>query len=86
MGMVIASALSVKKGLLSAEEDQRLRVVLQNLKLPTRLASQPRKILDAIVKDKKRAGDRIHFVLLNGIGSARVDQLGLQELKDALSE
>jgi 3-dehydroquinate synthase len=50
------------------------------------LASQPQKILDAIVKDKKRAGDRIHFVLLNGIGSARVDQLGLQELKDALSE
>jgi 3-dehydroquinate synthase len=85
MGMVIASALSVKKGLLSAEEDQRLRVVLKNLKLPTRLETQPQKILDAIAKDKKRAGDRIHFVLLNGIGNARVDQLTLEELKDTLN-
>jgi len=84
MGMVIASALSVKKGLLSAEEDQRLRVVLQNLKLPTRLAAQSQHILDAITKDKKWAGDRIHFVLLNGIGNARVDQLTLAELKGAL--
>ncbi len=86
MGMVIASALSVKKGLLSAEEDQRLRAVLKNLKLPTRSEAQSQKILDAITKDKKRAGDRIHFVLLNGIGNARVDQLTLEELKGALNE
>jgi len=85
MGMLIASALSVKRGLLSAEEDQRLRVVLKNLKLPTRLETQPQNILDAIAKDKKREGDRIHFVLLNGIGNARVDQITLKELKDTLN-
>jgi 3-dehydroquinate synthase len=85
MGMVIASALSVKRGLLSAQEDQRLRVVLKNLKLPTRLETRSQKILDAIAKDKKRAGDRIHFVLLNGIGNARVDQLTMEELKDNLN-
>ena len=86
MGMVIASSLSVKKGLLSVEEDQRLRVVLKNLKLPTCLEAQPQKILDAIAKDKKRAGNHIHFVLLNGIGNARVDQLTLEELKGVLNE
>ena len=85
MGMVIASALSVKKGLLSAEEDQRLRVVLKNLKLPTHLEAQSQKILDAIAKDKKREGDRIHFVLLHGIGKARVDQITFEELKDTLN-
>jgi 3-dehydroquinate synthase len=85
MGMVIASALSVKRGLLSAEEDQRLRVMLKNLKLPTRLEARPQKIFDAIGKDKKRAGSRIHFVLLNGIGHARVDQITLEELKDTLN-
>jgi 3-dehydroquinate synthase len=84
MGMVIASALSVKKGLLSAEEDQRLRAVLKNLKLPTRSEAQSQKILDAITKDKKRAGDHIHFVLLDGIGNARVEQLSFEELKGAL--
>ena len=85
MGMVIASALSVKRGLLSAEEDQRLRVMLKNLKLPTRLETRPQKIFDAIGKDKKRAGSRFHFVLLNGIGHARVDQITLEELKDTLN-
>ena len=86
IGMVIASALSVKKGLLSAEEDQRLRIVLKNLKLPIRSEAQPEKILDAITKDKKRAGDRIHFVLLNGIGNAQVAQLSFEELKGVLNE
>ena len=86
MGMVIASALSMQKGLLSAEEDQRLRDVLKNLNLPTRLEGQSPKILDAIAKDKKRAGDRIHFVLLNGIGNACVHQLTIEELKGALNE
>ena len=86
MGMVIASALSMQKGLLSAEEDQRLRDVLKNLNLPTRLEGQSPKILDALAKDKKRAGDRIHFVLLNGIGNARVDQLTLEEIEDVLNE
>jgi 3-dehydroquinate synthase len=84
VGMVIASALSVKKGLLSAEEDQRLRTLLRNLKLPTRSEAQSQKILDAITKDKKRAGDSIHFVLLNGIGNARMEQLSFEELKGAL--
>ena len=85
MGMVIASALSVKKGLLSAEEDQQLRAVLGNLKLPTRLETHSPKIMDAITKDKKRAGDRIHFVLLNGIGNAQVDQITLEELRDTFN-
>ena len=84
MGMVIASALSVKKGLLSTQEDQRLQAVLKNLKLPTRWEAEPQKILDAIARDKKRAGDRIHFVLLNGIGNARVEQITLEELRDTL--
>jgi 3-dehydroquinate synthase len=84
MGMVIASALSVKKGLLSAEEDQRLRIVLKNLKLPIRSEAQSQKILEAITKDKKRAGDRIHFVLLNGIGKAVVEPITIKELKETL--
>ena len=84
MGMVIASTLSVQKGLLTAQEDRRLRAVLKKLKLPTRLAEPSLKIKEASAKDKNRAGDRIHFVLLNGIGNARVDQLTLEELKGAI--
>ena len=84
MGMVMASALSVKRGLLSAEEDQRLRVLLKKLKLPNGFESSSQKIFDAVGKDKKRAGDRIHFVLLNGIGNAVVEQIAIEELKETL--
>jgi len=84
MGMVMASALSVKKGLLSAEEDHRLRVLLKKLKLPNGFESSSQKIFDAVAKDKKRAGDRIHFVLLNGIGNAVVEQIAIEELKETL--
>jgi 3-dehydroquinate synthase len=84
MGMVMASALSVKRDLLSAEEDQRLRVLLKKLKLPNGFEPSSQKILDAVGKDKKRAGDRIHFVLLNGIGNAVVEQIAIEELKETL--
>ena len=84
MGMVMASALSVKRGLLSAEEDQRLRVLLKKLKLPNGFEPRSQKIFDAVGKDKKRAGDRIHFVLLNGIGNAVVEQIAIEELKETL--
>jgi len=83
-GMVMASALSVKRGLLSAPEHRRLCDLLKSLKLPNSLASSPQKIFDAVAKDKKRTGDRIHFVLLDGIGKAVVEPISITELKEAL--
>jgi 3-dehydroquinate synthase len=85
MGMVIASNLSFKRGLLAAEEDQRLRVLLNDLSLPTRFDSKTEGVAEAIGKDKKRAGDRIHFVLLNGIGNAVVEQIAIEELTETLN-
>ncbi len=85
MGMVMASALSVKKGLMSIQEDRRLRDLLKRLKLPSTFAASPHEILDAIAKDKKRAGDHIHFVLLNGLGKALVEPITIEELKETLN-
>ena len=86
MGMVLASAISVKRGRLSAREDARICGLLKKLKLPNRFASNLPKVIAAIGKDKKRAGDRIHFVLLNGIGHAVVEQLAIEELKETLHD
>lgn len=84
IGMVLASALSVKKGLLPAQEDRRLRDLLAKLQLPNHFASNPQHILDAVTKDKKRAADRIHFVFLNGMGNAIVEPIAIEELKEVL--
>jgi 3-dehydroquinate synthase len=84
MGMAIAANLSVKKGLLTLEEHKRLRMLLNDLSLPTRFDAEAEIVFEAIGKDKKREGDRIHFVLLNGIGNAVVEQITIEELKEAL--
>jgi len=83
-GMAVAAALSVKKGLLTADADKRLRTLLNHLDLPTQFGSEHQAVINAIAKDKKREGSWIHFVLLNGIGSAIVDKITLDELKDAI--
>jgi len=83
-GMAIAAALSVKKGLLTSEEDKRLLTLLNNLKLPTYFGLEPKAVVNAIAKDKKREGNWIHFVLLNGIGSAIVDKISVEELEDVI--
>ena len=84
IGMVVAAALSVKKGLLTTKEERRLRDLLARLQLPNDFAFDPQKILNAATKDKKRAGDRIHFVLLAGIGDAVVEPIAIEELEEAL--
>ncbi len=83
-GMVLASVLSLKRGMLTAQDARRLRDLLVKLQLPTRFRMNPQKILDTVIKDKKRAGDRIHFVLLAGIGNAVVEPIAIEELKEAL--
>ncbi len=84
MGMVMASALSVKKGLLPEQEDRRLRQLLKKLKLPNKFTAGPQEILDAVTKDKKRKGNRIHFILLAGMGNAVVESIAIEELKEIL--
>ncbi len=84
IGMVVAAALSVKKGLLTTKEERQLRDLLARLQLPNDFAFDPQKILNAATKDKKRAGDRIHFVLLAGIGDAVVEPIAIEELEEAL--
>lgn len=86
MGMLMASALSVEKGLLKAAEAKRLNTLVHNLNLPLHCACKAEAVFDAVSKDKKREGDLVHFVLLKEIGQAIVNQIPLKELKDDLYE
>jgi 3-dehydroquinate synthase len=83
-GMVTAAALSVKKGLLSDEDAGRIKTLLQRIGLPISIQAEKKKVFDALKKDKKRKGDHIYFVLLDGIGKAVVDQIAIKELEAVL--
>ena len=81
VGMVMASALSVKRGRLSAEDAGRIKTLLQTIGLPVNIHAEGKRVFDALKKDKKRKGDHIYFVLLNEIGDAFVDQFPINELE-----
>ena len=81
VGMVLAAAASVTKGLLAPREAERIKKLLQNLELPTRLETPVGQLMNALKKDKKRKGDRIDFVLLRRLGQAVVEEISLKELE-----
>lgn len=83
-GMVLASALSVKRGRLSSGDAKRIETLLKKLKLPTGFKADRKTLLDALRKDKKRERDSIHFVLLQGIGNAIVEEIPIEELEAAV--
>ena len=80
VGMVVASELSVRKGYLSPQEGERIKDLLQTLKLPTRFKFDKKAVLAALRKDKKKEGEDLHFVFLNGIGRAIIKKISLGEL------
>jgi 3-dehydroquinate synthase len=84
VGMCAAARISEKRGILSGKDRTRLERILGNMKLPTRISADMKTIFKAMTKDKKREGDSIHFVLLNGIGDAIIEKIPIKELEGLL--
>ncbi len=86
IGMAAAARLSMEQGRVSADDVVRLENLLASLDLPTRAVMDVPAVIDALARDKKREGDLIHFVLLNGIGHAVVEPIRLDLLEKVLLE
>ena len=80
-GMMIATRISVKKGVLKEAEAKRIEGLLSKLKLPTNVPADRLELMDALRKDKKRQQDGVYFVLLAGIGKAVVEKISFDELE-----
>jgi 3-dehydroquinate synthase len=80
IGMALAAAISVRRGRLPAAAHDRIIRLLKQLHLPCAASIDLPRLADAVRKDKKRAGDTIHYVLLNDIGQAAVEEIGIDEL------
>ena len=73
-GMVMAAGLSARAGLLPAADAARLEALIKRAGLPIRaprLARERWRELMAV--DKKAAGARVRFVLLHGLGRAKLE-------------
>ena len=80
IGMVLAAKLSVQKGLLSPIDARRLERIVESYGLPVQPPVDAQSMLTVMRKDKKREGSQFHFVFLDALGSARVEEIPFDEL------
>jgi len=73
-GMVMAAQLSSRAGMLAARDAQRIEALVARAGLPTRAPKlAPERWRELIALDKKSAGGRVRFVLLEGVGRAKLE-------------
>jgi 3-dehydroquinate synthase len=85
-GMALACELSLRRGMLPRRDYERVLRLLETLRLPHSAAADPARVMEAMLRDKKRRAQRIHFVLLEGIGRAAVVELSFSELETLARE
>ena len=73
IGMVMANAVSVKLGLMQADEAVRVQKLLEKYDLPTHYTIEnPESFYDAFFLDKKSSDATITFILPVGIGGVKI--------------
>ncbi|HKK62583.1 MAG TPA: 3-dehydroquinate synthase [Bacteroidales bacterium] len=86
IGMVLASRLSVNLGYLSGAEADRIERLIQKTGLPVQTDLSPVDIYETLLKDKKRSGNEMHFILAENIGRAFIHKMPLNDLKSAIND
>jgi 3-dehydroquinate synthetase len=87
LGMIAAMRVASGLGRGRREETERLTRLLGKLGLPTDLDQRlNRRALGFIGSDKKRRGQRIHFVIPRLPGQTEIELLDLDEVRAALAQ
>ncbi len=81
IGIVFASKVSFLKKYISKPELEIIINTVQKIGLPTQLNIDKEKITEAIFKDKKRKANMLSFILLEKIGTAKIEDVEMDELK-----
>jgi len=85
MGMAAAAKLSADWGYSASDHCSQLIALLEATGLPTRLPAFPASdYLQAIQKDKKRAGGNIRMVLMKSIGEVFIQEVPPEKLLSLL--
>ncbi len=81
IGMAAAARISTARGMLPADDTERIERLLERTGLPIRLPIAPGKLFEAMRRDKKRQGGALHFVLLSAIGRSEIVRMTPEELE-----
>ena len=85
-GMMVAAQVAAGRGLIAEDENRALKALVMRLGPLPPVADLPAdRVLDLVKRDKKVVDGSLHFVLLSGLGTARiVDDLREAELLEGL--
>ena len=86
IGMMAACSISATLNHFGLAERERLAKLFQQYGLPSHLQIDHEKIWEILKMDKKRAGKKMNFVLLNKIGEAVVHPIPFDQLKDLITQ
>jgi 3-dehydroquinate synthase len=86
VGMVMAARLSFNLGLLPASDVDIIQNLIESAGLPYEMDLDPNIIFQNIRKDKKKSGEDIHFILLDGLGKTLIKTISLSELKPMIDD
>ncbi len=78
-GMELASGFSLSRGMITREEHERITGLLKSYGLLLSHDIPDDQITQLIMKDKKKSGNDISFVFLNGIGKAVAEKITVKE-------
>ncbi len=80
IGMMAACQISSSINNFPATDAEKIKSLLEKYHLPTGYDFDKEKIWEVLKMDKKRAGDRMNFILLNSIGHAVIQPIAMSEL------
>jgi len=79
-GMELAANFSFSRGLISSSEYDRILLLLKSFKLLRRHDLPDDQITNLIMRDKKKSGNDVYFVFIEGIGKAAVEKIPVAEV------
>ncbi|MBP8083821.1 MAG: 3-dehydroquinate synthase [Spirochaetes bacterium] len=80
-GMNLAAEISRRLNFLSDEDCAQIRSLLDSFGYPSSTVSSADEIKRLVMKDKKREGEGVNFVLLNGIGKSFYKMIDVKKLE-----
>ena len=84
IGMGVACRISEK--LTGFKEGDRVIRLLKQYGLPPQFEFDKERAFDILLKDKKKAGQHISFILLNKIGKAEIKSISLEDMNSLIQQ
>lgn len=84
IGIAFTAWLSEKRGLLKSKEKERTIALLKNIGLPVSSDVSRETAMDAMLRDKKRDGGHLNFVMMDGIGQVKVHEISIDKMKECV--